>query len=163
MRQVAALTGAASLCWHNCALSAKIIQEVATMRLLIIAGLIVLSTLAAGLAADPPTVVPLDKDGVQRIEILGGDYFFKPGHIIVKVNVPVELTVRKETYIVPHNIVINAPEAGIKVNESLSRDPKSIMFTPTRIGRYAMFCDKKPPFLDSHRKKGMEGLLEVVE
>ena len=27
-------------------------------------------------------------DGKQRVEILGGSYFFKPDHIIVKVNVP---------------------------------------------------------------------------
>ena len=132
-------------------------------RILIIAGLIVISALTKGFSADPPTVVPLDKDGVQRVDIVGGDYFFKPGHIVVKVNVPVELNVRKETIIVPHNIVINAPEAGIKVNESLSRDPKAITFTPTRAGSYAMYCDKKPPFLASHREKGMEALLEVVE
>ena len=133
------------------------------MRHIFIAGLAVLLTLTAGFAADPPTVVPIDKDGVQRVDILAGDYFFKPGHIIVKVNVPVELNVRKETYIVPHNIVIDAPEAGIKVNESLSRDPKAITFTPTKVGTFPMFCDKKPPFLSSHREKGMEGVLEVVE
>lgn len=133
------------------------------MKHVIITILTVLSVVTTGFAADPPTVVPIDKDGVQRVNIVGGDYFFKPGHIVVKVNVPVELNVRKETIIVPHNIVINAPEAGIKINESLSRDPKAITFTPTRAGSYAMYCDKKPPFLASHREKGMEGLLEVVE
>ena len=137
-------------------------------RAIVIVGLFILSTLTTALAADPPTaaaptVVPIDKDGVQRVEIVGGDYYFKPGHIVVKVNVPVELNVRKDTYIVPHNMIIDAPEAGIKVNESLSRDPKAITFTPTKVGSYAMFCDKKPPFLASHREKGMEGVLEVVE
>lgn len=141
------------------------------MRQAIITVLIVLSTLATGFAADPPApvpaavpvVVPIDKDGVQRVEILGSDYYFKPGHIVVKVNVPVELKVRKDGYIIPHNIVIDAPEAGIKFNESLSRDPKAITFTPTKAGKYPMFCDKKPPLMASHRDKGMEGLLEVVE
>lgn len=133
------------------------------MKHLIIISLVLLSTLTSVFAADPPTVVPVDKDGIQRIDILGGDYYFKPSHIIVKVNLPVELNVRRETYIVPHSIVINAPEAGIKVNESLSRDPKAISFTPTKVGSYPIFCDKKPPFLASHREKGMEGVLEVVE
>ena len=140
------------------------------MRHTIMLVLIVLSTLTTGFAADPPAspaaapmIVPVDKDGVQRVEILGSDYFFKPAHIIVKVNLPVELNVRKDGYIIPHNIVIEAPEAGIKVNESLSRDPKAITFTPTKAGRYPMFCDKKPPFMSSHREKGMEGMLEVVE
>jgi len=115
------------------------------------------------LAAEKPFIVPVDKDGVQRVEILGSDYFFKPAHIIVKVNLPVELTVRKDGYVIPHNIVIEAPEAGIKVNETLSRDPKPITFTPTKAGKFPMYCDKKPPFMASHREKGMEGLLEVVE
>ena len=133
------------------------------MKNLIFCSLITLFTLTIGFAADPPTVVPVDKDGVQRVDILGSDYYFKPGHIIVKVNLPVELKVRKDGYLIPHNIIIEAPEAGIKVNESLSRDPKAITFTPTKVGKYPMYCDKKPPLLASHREKGMEGLLEVVE
>jgi plastocyanin len=160
-----------SFYWLRNALSAKMIQEVYTMRQIFIASLIVLSALTAGFAADPPAaapvatpvIVPIDKDGVQRVDILGSDYFFKPAHIIVKVNLPVELNVRKDGYVIPHNIVIEAPEAGIKVHESLSRDPKAITFTPTRVGKYPMFCDKKPLFMSSHREKGMEGLLEVVE
>ena len=133
------------------------------MRQIIIIGLFLWSTLITVFAAEPPTVVTIAADGVQRVEILAGDYFFKPAHLIVKVNQPVELKVRKETYIVPHSIVIDAPAAGIKVNESLSRDPKTISFTPTKVGVYPIFCDKKPPFLASHREKGMEGILEVVE
>ncbi len=102
-------------------------------------------------------------DGVQRVEILGGGYFFKPNHVVVKVNVPVELKVRKEGGIVPHDIVIDAPDAGIAVRESLSTEPKVIRFTPTKVGKYPFYCSKKPPFFASHREKGMEGLLEVVE
>lgn len=133
------------------------------MRHFILSSLFVLSMMTPASAADPPTIVPVDKDGIQRVEILGSDYFFKPGHIVVKVNVPVELKVYKDGYVIPHNIIIDAPEAGIKINESLSRDPKSITFTPTKAGIYPMFCDKKPPFMASHREKGMEGVLEVVE
>ena len=133
------------------------------MRHILIAVLIVVSTLTAAFAAELPTIVTVDKDGVQRVEILGSDYFFKPAHIIVKVNLPVELKIRKDGYMIPHNIIIDAPEAGIKFNETLSRDPKAVTFTPTRVGTYPMYCDKKPPFMASHREKGMEGLLEVVE
>lgn len=102
-------------------------------------------------------------DGIQRVEILGGGYFFRPNHVVVKVNVPVELKVRKEGRIVPHDIVIDAPDAGITVRESLSTEPKAIRFTPAKVGRYPFYCSKKPPFFASHREKGMEGLLEVVE
>lgn len=109
----------------------------------------------------PPVTV--DKDGIQRVEIVGGGYFFRPKHIIVKVNMPVELKVRKESGVVPHNIVMKAAEAGMEFEEPLSSEPKSIGFTPTRTGRYPFYCGKKPLFFESHREKGMEGVIEVVE
>ena len=31
----------------------------------------------------------IDNDGVQRVKILGGNYFFDPNHVIDRVNVPV--------------------------------------------------------------------------
>ncbi len=105
----------------------------------------------------------IDKDGVQRVDIVGGSYFFTPNHVIVKVNVPVELKIRKESGIVPHNFVIKAPDAGIDIDESLSSDPKIIKFTPTRTGKYPFYCSKKLLFFESHREKGMEGTLEVTD
>ena len=40
-------------------------------------------------------VATVDADGVQRVEVIGGDYYFDPNYIVVKVNIPVELTVKK--------------------------------------------------------------------
>ncbi len=105
----------------------------------------------------------VDSDGVQKVDILAGQYFFRPDYIVVKVNVPVELKVRKEPGIVPHDFVLKAPEAGVEVLESLSTEPKSIKFTPAKTGKYLFYCDKKLIFSKSHREKGMEGTLEVVE
>jgi plastocyanin domain-containing protein len=105
----------------------------------------------------------IDKDGVQRAEIVGGGYFFNPGRIIVRVNAPVELKVRKEPGIVPHDIVMNAPEAGIEFKVSMHDEAQIIRFTPTRTGIYPFYCSKKLLFFESHREKGMEGKLEVVE
>lgn len=103
----------------------------------------------------------IDKDGVQRVEILGGSYFFSPNHIIVKVDVPVEIKVRKESGIVPHDIVMKSPEAGMDFKVSLHEDTQTIRFTPTRTGVYPFYCDKKLLFFESHREKGMEGTIEV--
>lgn len=113
-------------------------------------------------SGETPFVSIKDKDGVQRIEILSGEYFFKPAHIIVKVNAPVEITIKKEPGIVPHNIVLKAPEAGIDISESIDNKPKTIRFTPLKTGTYTFYCDKKLLFMKSHREKGMEGVLEVV-
>ena len=122
--------------------------------------------MAAAVGASEPKQVftaTIDSDGVQRVDVLGGSYFFKPDYIIVKVNVPVELKVRKESGIVPHDIEIKAPEAGIDFKESLSSEPKVIRFVPTKTGKYPIICSKKLLFFASHREKGMEGTLEVIE
>lgn len=105
----------------------------------------------------------IDADGIQRVEVLAGSYYFDPNYIIVKVNVPVELKIRKEPGITPHNIVIKEPDAGIDINESLDKEPKLIKFTPMKVGKYPFYCDKRFLFFKSHRERGMEGTLEVVE
>ena len=103
-----------------------------------------------------------DSDGVQRVRVVAGSYFFKPNHIVVKVNVPVELTASRESGITPHDLVIKAEEAGVNVKEDLGSEAKKIVFTPTRPGKYAIYCSKKLPFVAGHREKGMEGILEVI-
>lgn len=108
------------------------------------------------------TAVP-GADGIQKVDILAGDYFFDPNLIIVKVNQPVELSIKKEGRIVPHVIAMKSPEAGMEFEESISREPKTIKFTPTKTGKYPFSCTKKPPFLKSHADRGMKGTIEVVE
>ncbi len=107
-------------------------------------------------------VATIGADGIQHVEITGGDYYFDPNYIVVKVNVPVELSVKKTGHIIPHDIVVKAPEAGINFKESLGTKAKSIKFTPTKTGTYEMYCSKKPPFGKSHKEKGMDGMIEVV-
>ncbi len=111
-------------------------------------------------------VAVVEPDGVQRAEITGGEYYFEPKHVVLKVNVPAELKVKKSkdtSWFIPHDIVVRAPEAGIVFKVSLKTDPQTVKFTPTKTGTYPFFCDKKPPFGKSHKDKGMEGVIEVVE
>jgi plastocyanin domain-containing protein len=125
--------------------------------------LLLLCVAYAGGAERKEFTASVDKDGVQRVEILGGSYFYDPTYIIVKVNVPVELKIRKESGITPHNFILQAPEAGMNINVDLGTDATLVAFTPTKIGTYPFFCDKKLPFMASHRERGMEGVLEVRE
>lgn len=103
---------------------------------------------------------PVD-GGVQKIEMKGGDFYFIPNDVIVKVNVPVEITIRKEPGFSTHSIVLHAPEAGIDFDVDLGTDAKTIRFTPARAGRYPFYCDEG--LIETHRSKGMEGVLEVTE
>jgi plastocyanin len=105
----------------------------------------------------------VDEDGVQRVEVVAGSYYFNPDHIIVKKGIPVELKVRKEPGLVPHNLVINGKEEVQRVKESLSPEPRTITLTFEEAGTYGFWCDKKLLFFKSHRAKGMEGIIEVVE
>lgn len=102
-------------------------------------------------------------DGVQHVRIEGGSDFFKPSRVIVKVNVPVELTVSVDSFWIPHTFVMQAPEAGISVDEKLSSEAKNIRITPTAVGKYPYYCKNKLLFFKSHREKGMEGMLEVIQ
>jgi plastocyanin domain-containing protein len=104
-----------------------------------------------------------DKDGIQRVEITAGGYYFDPNTIVVKVNVPVELVVKRTAGGFGHNIVLHEAEAGIDFQVALDTDPKSIKFTPTKAGKYMFICSHKVPFSKSHQERGMYGYLEVVE
>lgn len=101
-------------------------------------------------------------DSVQHVEIVGGEYYLDPNYVVVRVNTPVELKVKKTPGYVPHDFVINAPEAGIELKTALSDDWKTFTFTPTRAGKYEMFCDKKLLWFKSHKDRGMDGYIEVV-
>jgi len=105
----------------------------------------------------------VDSDGIQRVTLTGGSYFFNPDYIILKVNIPVEMTVKREAGLTPHDIVIKAPEAGIDITEELDTDHEVIKFTPKKTGKYPFYCSKKLLFFKSHRERGMEGVIEVFE
>ena len=108
-------------------------------------------------------VAIIGADGVQKVEITGGSYYFNPNDIVVKVNVPVELVVKKEGS-TPHSIFLKAPEAGIDFNVTLGNEPKTIKFTPTKVGTYPFWCTKRAPLSSkSHKDHGMTGVIEVVD
>ena len=109
-------------------------------------------------------VATVDADGVQRVEVVGGEYYFDPNYIVVKVNKPVELKVKKAKGYVPHNIAVKAPEAGIDFKVDLDdKKTEVVKFTPAKVGKYPMSCDKKLLWFKSHKDRGMEGMIEVVE
>ena len=114
-------------------------------------------------AADEPYRVPVASDGVQRVSIVGGSYFFKPDHIVVKAGIPVELSVRIEAGLIPHSFVLKLPPDQVAIDSRLGQEPRTFRLTPTVAGRYPFRCPNKLLFFKSHEEKGMTGVLEVVE
>ena len=123
------------------------------MRVLILVVVMVLSSLGAAAAGE----------GVRVVTVESGSFFYKPERITLKVGVPVEFAVSKGGGIIPHNFVIDAPEAGMDIVVGLSKRPKTVRFTPTQTGTYPFYCDKSFLFFKSHRARGMEGEINVVE
>lgn len=108
-------------------------------------------------------VATVDADGVQRAEMVGGDYFYDPNYIVVKVNKPVELKVKKAAGYIPHNLLAKSPEGGIVFSLDLKGDPQTVKFTPKKTGKYPIYCDKSILWFKTHRERGMEGMIEVIE
>jgi hypothetical protein len=101
-------------------------------------------------------------DGIQRVRVLAGSYFFRPRQIRVAALAPVELTVVLEPGLIPHDFVIDAPKAGITVREKLGDEPRVIRFMPAVPGVFEFYCSKRLLFFESHKEKGMRGVIEVV-
>jgi len=114
--------------------------------------------------AAEPTVVELAADGVQRAEIIADSYSYTPDHLIVKANIPVELSLQSKTWLVPHSFVLKDAEAGLDIEQDIPAG-KSVLikFTPTRPGTFKFFCNKKLLFFKSHEGHGMKGTLEVTD
>jgi plastocyanin len=72
----------------------------------------------------------------QQIIISMESYSFTPPEVVVEAGNPITLTLSNESFLIPHNFLI---EPGI----------------------YPFYCDKKLFFFPSHREQGMEGRLIV--
>lgn len=132
-----------------------------TMGFFVAMGLVLPAPLVV--ADGPLTVnVPVDSDGIQRAVVEADSYAFTPHHLVVIAGQPVELTFKSVTWVVPHNVIIDDPQSGLHIREEIpAGDSRTIKFTPTVPGAFAIYCDKKLPFVKSHREKGQEGVLEV--
>lgn len=98
--------------------------------------------------------------GTQVITIESDSYSFTPAHIVVKAGTPVVFNIFNHSGFVPHDFIIDDPESGLNIEQKLD-DVTTIEFTPMQKGKFAFYCGKKLLFFESHREKGMHGILEV--
>ena len=97
------------------------------------------------------------------IEIRMGDYRFTPADVQIAANQPAVLRLINTDGMTPHNFSLNAAglAASIDVNVTAG-DSVEVKLDPMPVGEYTFYCDKKLPFMKSHREKGMEGRLIVT-
>ena len=116
------------------------------------------------LLADSASSVTLspDQDGVQRIKIILGSYFYSPNEIIIQANKLVSIELENQSFLIPHNFVIDSSEMGLhhEINVSAG-DTVNLQLLLTSPGRYTFYCNKQLLFFPSHDQEGMEGVLEV--
>ena len=121
----------------------------------------VLFLMCAVFASSPIAAVAADTDA-QKFTIHLSDYRFHPDVIEVVAGRPVELTLVNDDKITPHNFTLEAPDAGMDLKANISAGKSATLrFTPRTAGGYVFYCNKKLPFMKSHRERGMEGKLDV--
>ena len=139
-----------------------------TTALAVIALLIAAPATAAAVVEEEKVVerAAVGEDGIQRVTIVAkrGGYFFSPNHIILKKGVKTELTFVQKGWAFRHHIVMDSPEASMKFRKFMTQTPRPVVFTPTEVGTYPIWCDAKIFWLfGPHRERGMEAVIEVVE
>lgn len=111
---------------------------------------------------DEPLVLSVSEDGVQRATIRMESYVFAPSKLQVSAGTPVELTLVNESFLVPHNFILDNPQTGTHVEQEIEWDEEAtIQFTLPQPGIYQFYCDKQLLFMPSHREEGMEGSIEA--
>ncbi len=98
----------------------------------------------------------------QQVMISMESYVFTPSEVLVKAGIPVTLTLSNQSFLVPHNFLLDDP-SGIRLVDAdiSSGDTEAVTLTLTEPGIYPFYCDKQLLFFPTHREQGMEGRLVV--
>jgi plastocyanin len=89
-------------------------------------------------------------------------YKYSPSEVVVEVGKPVTLTLSNQSFLVPHNFLLDDPSGNRLVDADISSgDTQVVTLTLTEPGIYPFYCDKKLLFFPKHREEGMEGHLLV--
>ena len=119
---------------------------------------------AHGLYAQPAdsSLPHLETPGGQQVLISMESYSYTPSEVVVEAGKPITLTLINESFLVPHNFLLDDP-GGIRLVDAdiSSGDTQVVTLTLIEPGIYPFYCNKKLLFFPSHRKQGMEGRLIV--
>ena len=100
----------------------------------------------------------------SEIEIVMESYEYSPSEVMVKVGIPFTLVLKNESFLVPHNFILDDPEGNRVLERDVSSgESQSVTLTLTQSGTYRFYCDKQLLFFPSHEEQGMTGHLVVQE
>ncbi len=95
---------------------------------------------------------------LQAIVIDMESYVYTPSEIMVVAGKPISLILNNQSFLVPHNFLLDDPN-GVRMLEADISSGESQIFTLTLTepGIYPFYCEKQLFFFPSHREEGMEG------
>jgi len=97
------------------------------------------------------------------IEVTLGDYRYMPQNIQLVVDQPVVLHLVNVDSFTPHNFTLKDNSDGLDVDVDIpAGESVDVNLMPLFVGSHTFYCNKKLLWMDSHREKGMEGMLTVV-
>lgn len=103
-----------------------------------------------------------DADGVQRLTLVAGSYFFRPDHIVVQAGRPLEISLTLEPGLIPHRFVLEGPDGRRLADVALGTEARTVRLT-LNAGDYVFYCPNQLLHFRSHRERGMAGVLQVRE
>jgi plastocyanin len=99
----------------------------------------------------------------QTVPVTMGDYRFTPDKITMQSGETVRLELTNSDSMTPHNFTLKDETAGLNVDIDVNAGKTEVVdIMPLVPGTYKFYCNKKLPFMKSHRKHGMEGTLVVA-
>jgi hypothetical protein len=82
-------------------------------------------------------------DGVQRVNIRCGPDFFDPRHIVVKANVPVQLSVSTTIELPAHQFTVTL--GPVAIDAPIGAVQKPFRLSPSLTGKFQAFCRSNGP------------------
>lgn len=90
---------------------------------------------------------------IREIKVLGSEFSFSPFSISVKSGEKVRIIFQNAGKF-PHNLAID--KLGVATKTISTGETDTVEFSTDQKGSFAMYCS-----VDSHRQKGMEGVIQV--
>ena len=99
----------------------------------------------------------------KAIEVTLGDYRYMPKNIQLVVDQPVVLHLVNVDSFTPHNFTLPDASDGLDIDVDVpAGETVDVNLMPLVTGSYTFYCNEQLLWMESHRDKGMQGVLTVV-